>query len=91
VVEKSIICLGSAVWDTIFQVESIPTAGIKVLPSRALQIASGMATSAAITMRGLVETPSSGRVWVMTISPGGLFRMCRVKALIPGVCACSWA
>jgi len=53
VAEKSIICLGSAVWDTIFQMESIPTAGIKVLPSRALQIASGMATSAAITIARL--------------------------------------
>ena len=51
--EKPIICLGSAVWDTIFQVENIPTAGIKVLPSRALQIASGMATSAAITIARL--------------------------------------
>ncbi len=51
--ERSIICLGSAVWDTIFQVEDIPTAGIKVLPSRALQIASGMATSAAITIARL--------------------------------------
>ncbi|MFM2274851.1 MAG: hypothetical protein RL211_723 [Pseudomonadota bacterium] len=51
--EKSIICLGAAVWDTIFQVEDIPTAGIKVLASRALQIASGMATSAAITIARL--------------------------------------
>ena len=56
--ERPVICLGSAVWDTIFQVEDIPTAGIKVLPSRALQIASGMATSAAITiarLRGNVQ------------------------------------
>jgi sulfofructose kinase len=53
VAERPVICLGSAVWDTIFQVEDIPTAGIKVLPSRALQIASGMATSAAITIARL--------------------------------------
>jgi len=53
VAEKPVICLGSAVWDTIFQVEEIPTAGVKVLPSRALQIASGMATSAAITIARL--------------------------------------
>ena len=44
---KKIICLGSATWDTIFQVEVIPSAGIKVLPTRAVQLASGMATSAA--------------------------------------------
>jgi sulfofructose kinase len=51
--DKPVICLGCAVWDTIFQVEAIPAAGIKVLPSRALQIASGMATSAAITIARL--------------------------------------
>ncbi len=49
----SIICLGSAIWDTIFKVESIPSAGIKVLPSQAVQAASGMATSAAVTMARL--------------------------------------
>lgn len=49
----SIICLGSAIWDTIFQVESIPSAGVKVLPSRAVQAASGMATSAAVTLARL--------------------------------------
>lgn len=50
---KPIICLGSAFWDTIFQVDAIPSAGIKVLPSRAVQAASGMATSAAITIARL--------------------------------------
>lgn len=50
---KSIICLGSAIWDTIFKVESIPSAGIKVLPSQAVQAASGMATSAAVTLARL--------------------------------------
>lgn len=49
----SVICLGSAVWDTIFKVASIPSAGIKVLPSQAVQAASGMATSAAVTMARL--------------------------------------
>ncbi len=50
---KPIICLGSAFWDTIFQVDAIPSAGIKVLPTRAVQAASGMATSAAITIARL--------------------------------------
>lgn len=50
---KPVICLGSAFWDTIFQVDAIPSAGIKVLPSRAVQAASGMATSAAITIARL--------------------------------------
>jgi sulfofructose kinase len=52
-ISKPIICLGSATWDTIFQVDTIPAAGIKVLPSRAVQAASGMATAAAITIARL--------------------------------------
>ena len=51
--DQPIICLGSAFWDTIFQVDAIPKAGIKVFPSRAVQAASGMATSAAITIARL--------------------------------------
>jgi sulfofructose kinase len=47
------ICLGAATWDTIFQVDTIPAAGIKVLPIRAVQVASGMATAAAITIARL--------------------------------------
>ncbi len=50
---QPIICLGAATWDTIFQVDTIPAAGIKVLPTRAVQVASGMATSAAITIARL--------------------------------------
>ena len=49
----SFICLGAATWDTIFQVDTIPAAGIKVLPTRAVQAASGMATAAAITIARL--------------------------------------
>jgi len=51
--DKPVISLGCSVWDTIFQVDAIPAAGIKVLPTRALQMASGMATSAAITIARL--------------------------------------
>lgn len=50
---QPIICLGAATWDTIFQVDTIPAAGIKVLPTRAVQAASGMATAAAITIARL--------------------------------------
>ena len=50
---KPIICLGSAVWDTILQVEAIPSAGVKVLAQRAVQRASGMAASAAIAIARL--------------------------------------
>ena len=53
---QPIICLGSAVWDTIFQVDTIPSAGVKVLPSRAVQAASGMAASAAVTIARLGGT-----------------------------------
>jgi sulfofructose kinase len=49
----SIICLGSAIWDTIFQVDDIPAAGVKVLPRQAVQAASGMAASAAVTIARL--------------------------------------
>lgn len=52
-ISRSVICLGSATWDTIFKVASIPSAGIKVLPSQAVQAASGMATSAAVTLARL--------------------------------------
>lgn len=51
--DKPIICLGSAVWDTILQVPEIPGAGIKVLAQQAAQCASGMAASAAVTIARL--------------------------------------
>lgn len=51
--DKPIICLGSAVWDTILQVDEIPSAGIKVLAQQAAQCASGMAASAAVTIARL--------------------------------------
>ena len=39
-----VICLGSALWDTIFRVDRIPTGAGKLLPTLAIQGASGMAT-----------------------------------------------
>ncbi|KND56313.1 sugar kinase [Candidatus Paraburkholderia kirkii] len=51
--EKHIICLGSALWDTIFRVDHIPPHGGKILPTVALQGASGMATVAAVSIARL--------------------------------------
>jgi len=51
--DKPVICLGSAFWDTIFKIDHIPGHGTKVLPQQAVQIASGMATAAAVTIARL--------------------------------------
>jgi sulfofructose kinase len=51
--EKPVICLGCAFWDTIFKVDRIPGTGTKVLPEKAVQAASGMATAAAVTIARL--------------------------------------
>ncbi|MGJ7515164.1 sugar kinase [Pseudomonas baetica] len=50
---KRILCLGSALWDTIFSVDHIPSHGGKVLPSKAVQLPSGMATAAAVSIARL--------------------------------------
>jgi sulfofructose kinase len=50
---KPVIAIGSAVWDTIFNVNEIPGKGIKLLPKSAKQIASGMAATAAASMARL--------------------------------------
>jgi len=50
---KPVICLGCALWDTIFKVDSIPSGGGKVLPSAVIQASSGMATAAAVTIARL--------------------------------------
>jgi sulfofructose kinase len=51
--QKPVICLGCAFWDTIFKVDRIPHHGTKVLPEKAVQAASGMATAAAATIARL--------------------------------------
>jgi sulfofructose kinase len=48
-----VICLGSAILDSIYRVDRIPGTGIKLLPQDARQLASGMATSAAISIARL--------------------------------------
>ena len=50
---KPVICLGCAFWDTIFKVDRIPGRGTKILPEKAVQSASGMATAAAVTVARL--------------------------------------
>src|SRR3954470_14361165 len=50
---KPVICLGCAFWDTIFKIDHIPGHGGKVLPEKAVQAASGMATAAATTIARL--------------------------------------
>ncbi|MBF9197266.1 PfkB family carbohydrate kinase [Microvirga terrestris] len=50
---KPVICLGCAFWDTIFKIDRIPSHGTKVLPQKAVQAASGMATAAAVTIARL--------------------------------------
>ncbi|MGF9758393.1 PfkB family carbohydrate kinase [Microvirga sp. 0TCS3.31] len=51
--QKPVICLGCAFWDTIFKIDRIPSHGTKVLPEKAIQAASGMATAAAATIARL--------------------------------------
>ena len=51
--QKPVICLGCAFWDTIFKIDRIPGHGAKVLPEKAIQAASGMATAAAATIARL--------------------------------------
>jgi sulfofructose kinase len=50
---KPVICLGCAFWDTIFKIDRIPRHGVKVIPEKAVQAASGMATAAAVAIARL--------------------------------------
>ncbi|MCB8820762.1 PfkB family carbohydrate kinase [Microvirga rosea] len=50
---RPVICVGCAFWDTIFKIKELPSRGIKVLPERVVQSASGMATAAAVTIARL--------------------------------------
>jgi hypothetical protein len=47
---KHVICVGAACWDTVFQVEQIPAAGVKALALHAVQRAAGMAVNAAVAL-----------------------------------------
>ena len=50
---KDVICVGAACWDTVFQVEQIPAAGVKALALHAVQRAAGMAVNAAVALSRL--------------------------------------
>ena len=50
---KHVISVGGACWDTVFQLERMPTAGVKALPLKAVQRAAGMAVNAAVAMSRL--------------------------------------
>jgi len=50
---KHVICVGAACWDTVFQVEKIPAAGVKALALHAVQRAAGMAVNAAVALSRL--------------------------------------
>jgi len=48
-----VICVGCALWDSLFSVDHIPSQGAKILPRSAVQAASGMATAAAVSIARL--------------------------------------
>ncbi|QKK26308.1 sugar kinase [Rhizobium hidalgonense] len=50
---RSVLCVGAAVLDTLFRVRSLPTGQGKILPYHMLQVAEGMASSAAFAVARL--------------------------------------
>ncbi|WP_037079968.1 sugar kinase [Rhizobium sp. CCGE 510] len=50
---RSVLCVGAAVLDTLFRVHSLPTGQGKILPYDMLQVAEGMASSAAFAIARL--------------------------------------
>ncbi|MBY5521490.1 sugar kinase [Rhizobium leguminosarum] len=50
---RRVLCVGAAVMDTLFRVRSLPTGQGKILPYEMLQIAEGMASSAAFAVARL--------------------------------------
>lgn len=57
---RRVLCLGAAVLDTIFRVETIPTTPTKVLPLECVQVGAGMASSAAAAIARL---GGQARIW----------------------------
>ncbi len=67
---KRVLCVGAAVLDTIFRVRALPSGEGKILPYQMVQIAEGMASSAAYaivrlggsaTLLGAVGDDDTGR------------------------------
>ncbi|MDR7142384.1 hypothetical protein J2X43_000575 [Rhizobium sp. BE258] len=63
---RHVLCVGAAVLDTLFRVRSIPEKPGKVLPYEMLQVAEGMASSAAYAIVRLGGMASLGPPPAMT-------------------------
>jgi len=60
---QRVICIGGVFWESLFQVDSLPTGGVKLIPRAGRQHASGMAPAAAVTLARLgVEVSLFSRV-----------------------------
>lgn len=76
-----VLCVGAAVLDTIFKVDTIPTGQGKVLPTEMLQVAEGMASSAAyavaqmggkVSLWSAVGADSAGQQILQELSRAGI-------------------
>jgi len=57
---SKILCVGALTMDTIFRLDTLPEQAGKYLPREAVEIAAGMASSAAAAMPGLAVRWRSG-------------------------------
>ncbi|NDK48765.1 sugar kinase [Rhizobium laguerreae] len=78
---RRVLCVGAAVMDTLFRVRSLPTGQGKILPYDMLQIAEGMASSAAFAVArlgghaslwGAVGNDASGDRIIADLSESGI-------------------
>lgn len=76
-----VLCVGAAVLDTIFRVDELPTREGKILPTEMLQIAEGMASSAAyavaqmggsVTLWSAVGEDAAGKQILQELSDAGI-------------------
>ena len=88
---RALVCCGAATLDTIFKVDRLPTGAGKILASAAVQVAHGMASSAAATVAGLggqsllfarVGADTVGEEIVRGLSSAGVD--CRHVRRVPG-------
>ncbi len=78
---RRVLCVGAAVMDTLFRVRSLPTGQGKILPYDMLQVAEGMASSAAFAVArlggnaslwGAVGDDSTGERIIADLSASGI-------------------
>ncbi|MBA1345028.1 MULTISPECIES: sugar kinase [Rhizobium] len=78
---RRVLCVGAAVMDTLFRVRSLPTGQGKILPYDMLQVAEGMASSAAFAVArlggnaslwGAVGDDSTGERIIADLSDSGI-------------------